>query len=227
MTTTSRRIALIAAAATLGTFSLGCGIVQNAVDTANTMGEFTDRLGKSSSLTYTAEYQVDGGTVTLFQQPPNFAVVHEDGRLIMTPDAMTVCDAGECQQAPTANNVPDELLGSVAGGAFVTPELALSLVAAAAIVPGSDVSTSEKEFAGQDALCADVTGIEDPTNTEEEIVQEFSVCVTDNGILASFSGATNTGEQASISLVSYSEEVDDSAFAPPADATVVDVTEIS
>ena len=102
MTTTSRRIALIAAAATLGTFSLGCGIVQNAVDTANTLGEFTDRLGKASSLTYTAEYRTDGGTVTLVQQPPNFAVLHGDGRLILTADAMTICDAGECQQAPTA-----------------------------------------------------------------------------------------------------------------------------
>lgn len=226
-TTNTRRILLIAAAATLGTFSLGCGIVQNAVDTANTLSEFTDRLGKSASLTYTAEYGTDGGTVTLVQQPPNFAVIHEDSRMVLTAEAMTVCDAGECQVAPVATSVPDDLLGSVAGGAFVTPELALGLVAAAAIVPGSDVSTSEKEIAGQDVLCADVTGIQDPTNPDAELVQEFSVCVTDSGILASFSGATNTGEQASISLVRYSEDVDASAFAPPAGATVVDVSEVS
>jgi hypothetical protein len=224
---TATSLATVAAAAALGGLSLGCGIVQNAVDTANTLGEFSDRLGKASSLTYTAEYRTDGGSVTLVQQPPSTAILHGDQRLILTADTMTICDAGECQQAASAAALADaDLVGGVAGGGFLTPELALGLVAAAAVVPGSDVSTSEREFAGQDALCADVTGIEDPTGTEEEIVQEFSVCVTEDGVLASFSGATNTGERASISLVGYSEEVDGAAFEPPAGATVVDVTAV-
>jgi hypothetical protein len=223
---TAARIATVTAAVALGGFSLGCGIVQNAVDTANTLGEFSDRLGKAATLTYTAEYQTDGGTVTLAQQPPNTAVMSGEQKLIFTAEAMTICDAGECQQAPSAASVADaDLMGNVAGG-FLTPELALGLVAAAAIVPGSDVSTSEKEIAGQEALCADVTGIEEPTGADGEIVQEFSVCVTGSGVLASFSGATNTGEQASVELVAFSDEVDPAAFEPPAGATVVDVTAI-
>ena len=135
---------------------------------------------------------------------------------------MTICDAGECQQAPSAAAVSGtadaNLVASVAGAGFLTPELALGLVAAAAIVPGSDVSTSEKEIGGVDSLCADVTGIKDPTGADEEMVQEFSVCVTEDGVLASFSGATNTGEQASIEMVAFSDTVDPAAFEPPAGA---------
>jgi hypothetical protein len=234
MTTNSRRaaarIATVAAAAVLGGFSLGCGIIQNAVDTANTLSEFSDRLGKAAALTYTAEYKTDGGTVTLAQEPPNTAVINGEQKLIFTAEAMTICDAGKCQQAPSAAAVSGtadaNLVASVAGAGFLTPELALGLVAAAAIVPGSDVSTSEKEIGGVDSLCADVTGIKDPTGADDEMVQEFSVCVTDNGVLASFSGATNTGEQASIELVAFSDTVDPAAFEPPAGASVVDVTAI-
>ena len=51
------------------------------------------------------------------------------------------------------------------------------------------------------------------------MVQEFSVCVTEDGVLASFSGATNTGEQASIEMVAFSDTVDPAAFEPPAGAS--------
>jgi hypothetical protein len=225
---TAVRIATVAAAAVIGGFSLGCGIVQNAVDTANTLSEFSDRLGKAAELTYTAEYQTQDATVTLVQSPPNSAVINGDQRLIMTADVMLICDAGECQQAPSAaaaSGVADaNLIAGVAGAGFLTPELALGLVAAAAMVPGTDVSTSDREIAGQDSLCADVTGIEDPQGGQGEMLQAFSVCVTEHGVLSAFSGESNTGEHASIELVGYSDEVDAAAFAPPAGATVVDVT---
>ena len=228
---TATRAATVAAAAALGATMLGCGMIQNAVDTANTLGEFSDRLGKASSLTYTAEYTTEDGTVTLVQQPPNSAVVNGDSRLIFTADAMTMCDKKECQQAPNtaaASGAADaNLVAGVAGAGFLTPELALGLVAAAAIVPGTDVSTSDRKIAGQDSLCADVTGIEDPSGAQPGDMKNFSVCVTDDGVMASFVGETNAGDKASIELTKFSTEVDKNAFQPPKGAKIIDVTSLT
>ncbi|MEV0716498.1 hypothetical protein [Asanoa sp. NPDC050611] len=228
---TTARVATVAAAVVLGGLTLGCGLVQNAVDTAQTLGEFSDRLGRSAELTYTAEYRTDDATVTFVQRPPNSAVLGADGRLIFSPTAMIMCDKRECQRAPHAGAVagPDaDLVAAVGGAGFLTPELALGLVAAAAIVPGTDVSTSEREIAGQDSLCADVDGIEDPqTGAQPGDMKSFSVCVTDSGLLASFSGETHGGERTAIELVSYSDKVDPAAFAPLKGAKVVDVTDLA
>ncbi|MFD0743227.1 hypothetical protein ACFQ1L_16605 [Phytohabitans flavus] len=229
---TTARVATVAAAVVLGGFTLGCGFVQNAVDTAQTLGEFSDRLGKSAELTYTAEYKTNDASVTFVQQPPNSAVLSTDSRLIFTPKAMIMCDKGECQQAPNTAAVagPDDanLVAAVGGAGFLTPELALGLVAAAAIVPGTDVSTSEREIAGQNSLCADVDGIEDPqAGAQSGDMKSFSVCVTDTGLLSSFSGETHGGEKTAIEMVSYSDQVDPAAFAPPKGAKVVEVTDLT
>jgi hypothetical protein len=229
---TTVRVATGVAAVVLGGFTLGCGLVQNAVDTAQTLGDFSDRLGKSAGLTYTATYKTDGTTVTFVQQPPNSAVLRADSRLIFTPKAMIMCDKGECQRAPNTGAVagPDDanLVAAVGGTGFLTPELALGLVAAAAMVPGTDVSTSEREIAGQNSLCADVDGIEDPqAGAQPDDMRSFSVCVTDTGLLSSFSGETHGGEKTAIELVSYSGKVDPAAFAPPKGAKVVNVADLA
>ncbi|SNT63428.1 hypothetical protein SAMN05421812_11594 [Asanoa hainanensis] len=229
---TTVRVATVTAAVVLGGFTLGCGLVQNAVDTANTLGEFSDRLGRSAELTYTATYQTDDATVTFVQQPPNSAVLSANSRLISTPTAMIMCDRSECQQAPNtaavAGPADANLVSAVGGAGFLTPELALGLVAAAAIVPGTDVSTSEREIAGQDSLCADVDGIEDPeAGAQPGDMKSFSVCVTETGLLSSFSGETHSGDRTRIELVSYSDKVDPAAFAPPKGAKVVDVTDLA
>jgi len=224
---TATRAVTVATAVALGATMLGCGMIQNAVDTANALSEFSDRLGKASSLTYTAEYAYEGETVTLVQQPPKAAVLTGDGRLITTPEAMIMCDGTECQSAPSAGTTDPSLVAGVAGPGFLTPELALGLVAAAAIVPGTDVSTSEREIAGQDALCADVTGIEDPSGAAPGDMRNFTVCVTGDGVLASFVGETQAGEKASIELTSFSTKVDKNAFQPPKGANVVDVTALT
>ena len=236
------RLAVLPAAVVLGAASLGCGLIQNVVDTANTLSEFSDRLGRSAELTYTAEYKVaEGPNVTLVQQPPNAALFAGKERMIFTADSMTVCDAKECQRAPLAAGAgiaaaDAGLIAGVAGPGFVTPELALGLVAAAALVPGTDVDTSEREFAGQDALCADVTGVADGMAQLEEdaddeatptdAIQDFSVCVTEDGVLAAFTGTTSAGEKAAIELIDFDDSANEAAFATPKDVEVVDVSQL-
>ena len=239
---TAARIVTISAAALLGVGTLGCGYIQNAIDTANTLSDFSDRLGKAAQLTYTADYafSVDGGEpsetkVTLVQQPPNTAMISGDSRMIFTADYMTMCDkvngAVECQRAPNPGGAAladTGLVSGVAGPGFVTPELALGLVAAAALLPGTDVSSSDKEIAGQKALCADVTGIEAPPNDgpNQEMLRDFSVCVTEAGVLASFTGTSNVGDKVAVVLTKFSDKANPKAFTPPAGANVVDVTAI-
>ncbi|WP_326559917.1 hypothetical protein [Micromonospora sp. NBC_01796] len=233
MTSSRGRVAgLLLSLTAVAALGAGCGVistVQNAVDTAGALSEFADRLGKAAALTYTAEYTIVGAeqaSVTLAQQPPRSVLVNGDGRLITTPDSMIICDGGECQRTPNnASTGPDAaMVAGVAGPAFITPELALGMVAAAAIVPNTDVDTSERTIAGQDSLCADVTGIKDPQGGTDELLQDFSVCVTDSGVLASFTGTSNTGTHASIELVKFADSVDERLFAPPANATLTDLT---
>ena len=101
-----------------------------------------------------------------------------------------------CQKTtPQTASTDAGLVAGVAGPGFVTPELALGLIAAAAFVPDAEVSQSEKTIAGESALCATVTGLEAAASPgDADAPKDFSVCVTDAGILASFSGTSTSGE---------------------------------
>lgn len=221
--------------------SLGCGLIsqaKNLVQSAKILGDFADRLGKSEQLTYTAEYQVTSGDkekVTLVQQPPNVAYLGKDGsRVILTQEFLFLCspENGQmsCQksanQTGTTSSAADAgAISTVAGQGFVTPEIAIALVAAAALVPGAKVAESTKTIAGEKSLCADVTGLESAASpSDSEALQNFSVCVTESGVLASFNGALTSGEKGGVELIKFSDDVDPSAFEPPAGAEIVDLT---
>jgi hypothetical protein len=237
MTPRTSRVLVVAAATLLAATSLGCGLISKAKDIANTaqvLGEFSDRLGKSATLTYTAEYRVtDGDNVTLVQEPPNAAFFGKSGSFIFTREFMYVCGTEKgktsCQRTP--NNAQDVgaadagVVAGITGPGFVTPELALGLIAAAAFVPGAKVETSDRTIAGEKSLCAKASGLEAAaTPGDEDAPKDFTVCVTEQGILASFSGTTAKNEKAEIEMVKYSTTADATRLAPPAGAEIVDVT---
>jgi len=237
MTPRTSRVLVATLASILGVTSLGCGLVdqaKNLVDTAQVLSDFADRLGKSANLTYTAEYRVTGGdSVKLVQHPPNSAFVGKSGSFIFTKDYMYVCGTEKrvttCQR--TVNNAQNVggadagVVAGVTGPGFVTPEIALGLIAAAAFVPGAEVATSERTIGGEKSLCANATNLEAAsTPGDKDAPKDFSVCVTETGILASFSGTTAGGEKAEIELVRYAATADPKALAPPDGAKIVDVT---
>jgi hypothetical protein len=234
MTKRTGAIASTAAAVTAAATMLGCGIVQDAthvVDTAAVLGEFADRLGNASKLTYTAEYSVTGGaSVTLAQEPPNASFATGDGRFIFTPEHMIICAEGTCHRAPNQAGEMDTATAGFAapitGAGFITPEVALGLVAAAAFVPGAKVASTERTIAGQDSLCANVTGMEAATTPGEDALRDFSVCVTADGVLASFTGTPQGGQQSAIELSSYRAAADPKAFTIPTGAKVIDVASL-
>jgi hypothetical protein len=243
MTPRISRVLVVCLATTLAATTLGCGLISKAQDivgAASVLGDFADRLGKAAKLTYTAEYQVNGSnnensTVTLVQQPPNAAFLGKDGgRFISTAEAMYFCDTEKgvstCQKTPNnaaAAQADPTLVAGVTGPGFITPEIALGLIAAAAFVPGAKVDQSEKTIAGEKSLCANATGLEKAASPgDKSAPKDFSVCITEAGVLASFSGTSTDGQAAKIELTKYSATADPTAFNPPPGAKIVDVTQI-
>jgi hypothetical protein len=241
MTPRTTRVLVTCLATTLATATLGCGLIgkaQDIVGTAQVLTDFADRLGKASTLTYTAEYTVAGGeTVTLVQQPPNSAFLGRNGaRFIFTTDARYFCGAEKgiitCQRSPNNSaqvSASDaSYVAGVAGPGFITPEVALGLIAAAAFVPGASVAKSEQTIAGEKSLCATASNLDKAASPgDQDAPRDFSVCVTETGVLASFSGTSSQGEKSSIELTKYSTTVDTTAFAPPPGAKIVEVTTIA
>ncbi|GAA1746326.1 hypothetical protein GCM10009681_16830 [Luedemannella helvata] len=227
---------MVAGAATL-VVALGCGVINQAkdlVDNVATLGDFADRLGKAQNLTYTAKYDLAGqgedvAHLTMAQQPPNTVFLGKEGRYLSLADATYVCDVKDggttCTRSPsTATAGADgSALAGAAGGTFVSPELALGLVLAASVVPGVTVSKSEKTIAEQDVLCANVTGLEAAADAgTTDGLRDFSVCITDNGVLASFAGTLQNGEAAKVEMTSYSTKADPKLFELPKGARIVD-----
>jgi hypothetical protein len=230
---------VVGLATTVAVASMGCSMLdqaKNLVDNAQVLSDFADRLGKAQTLTFTAEYTVEGGEkITIVQQPPNTAVIADDGRYIFTADVTYLCSTEQavltCQKSPNDSSTmsPDEngLAAGIGGPGFVTPELALGMILAASLVPGAKVEQSDKTVAGQSSKCVAATDLEAAAQEgDTEIPKAFTVCITDKGILASFTATSTTAEYKAIELTSYSDTADAAAFAPPADAKIVDVTTI-
>ncbi|GAA4593514.1 hypothetical protein GCM10023194_57950 [Planotetraspora phitsanulokensis] len=224
-----RAVSLAVTGGVLGASLMGCGVigqVSNVVDSASTLSTFADRLGKSADLTFTATYKsTDGGTVTLVQEPPNSAFIGPDGRYVFTPDHMLFCEKNTCTSAPSAGTGDAGAMTAATGPGFVTPELALGFVTAAAVIPGADIESEEREIAGQNSLCATATGLEAVASPGDgDAPRDFSVCVTETGVLASFTGTLASGEKASIELVSFKDEADAKAFEAPEGAEIAEAT---
>ena len=224
---TSTRLAVLAVTAVVGASTVGCGVVGqvgNVIGAAGTLSDFADRLGKSSQLTYTAVYEVSGGgEVTMVQQPPSSAFVGPQGRYVFTPEHMLLCEGDTCTRTANAAGAAPGIPSAVVGPGFVTPELALGLIGAAALVPGAHVTSGEKEIAGQKTLCAHATGLEAAASPgETDAPRDFSVCVTESGVLASFQGTQTNGEKAGVTLVRFSAKADPAAFEVPAGVEVRD-----
>jgi hypothetical protein len=239
MATRTSRVLVAILATTLAVTGTGCALIGKAHDVlgaAKILGDFADRLQNGEKLTYTATYNVDGGEqVTLAQQPPNTAYIGKNGRFIYTATAMYFCDTEQgvltCQKStPTGTGLDTSdsgLVAGAAGDAFVSPALALGLIAAAVVVPGAKVSESNKTIADQKSLCATASNLDAAaTPGDTEAPRDFTVCVTEGGALASFTGHDTTGKKLGMEMTSYSTKVDAASFQPPPGAKIENVDQI-
>ena len=222
-------------AATLILGSLvGCGLLGAAKKLASNavlLGNLSEKLTAAEKLTYKAVYKAsDGTTDTIEQAPPKVAYLSSDSDWIFTGDTIYSCDteSGSLSCTKTVDtdtaDPDDAALAGLGAGGFFTGGLGIALLAAALIVPQTNVKTSNKTIAGLGGTCVDVTGIQQDTDDSDGDIVAFSMCVADNGIVTDFEGTDSTGKKTGITLQKYSTSVDSSAFQPPAGATITDLS---
>lgn len=233
----SRRTAVLTAVVLGAVTVLGCGVgsAKTVAPTALVLGGLADRLGEGRRLAHTATYDVTGGEpVTLVRRPPRAAFLTGRGRFVFTADRLISCTADTCRRAPNRTPGPNSaalgqdsaapaLVAEVTGRGFATPEEVLALVAAAALVPGARAQLSSGTIAGQDAQCAAVSGLDSASATGQPALGDFALCVTTEGVLASFRGTLGDGRHAEIKLARLDRTTDEAAFGVPAGARVLDV----
>jgi hypothetical protein len=238
--TRARTIGFTAAAAVVLATGLGCGVLSaanDAVHNISAISDLADKINNSGAATYQADYRLeDGSTVTVAQQPPNSADIGTKTRYLATADAFFLCeqDNGKwtCEKTPSTGSADPQsaaMAAGLTGNGFISAPMAVAVLTAAAIVPHAKVDMSTQNIAGQRSTCATVSNLEqaqrDPTQTPK--VSDFTVCVTDQGILARFSGTATDGKKAKVELTKYSPAVDPNLFRPPAGATIKDTTELT
>jgi hypothetical protein len=225
------RVLTYVTAATLILGSLvGCGLLSAAKKLANNavlLGNLSEKITNAEKLTYQAVYKAtDGTTDTIEQAPPKVAYLSSDSDWIFTGDTIYACDtesgALTCTKTvETSTDDPDASLAGLGAGGFFTGALGITLLAAALIVPQTNVKTSNKTIAGLSGTCVDVTGVDQNANDDD--IVGFSLCVADNGIVTDFEGTYQSGKKDGITLQKYSTSVDSGAFAPPAGAKITDL----
>ena len=233
------RVALVIAAAVVSAGTLGCGVVskaKQAVENVSAISDLADKLGKSDQLTYTGTYKMDdGSTATVVQEPPKAAFLGKSGRFILTQDALLLCSGTggnvACQRSPNQNKVAASAdqaayVSAVAGGGFISAPMAVAVMTAAAVVPGTKIDKSEKKVAGVNSTCLHVTGIPADKDPNAVTAKEFTVCVGDNGVLTTFTGVGTDNKKIGVELTRFAGKVDEKAFVPPAGAKIVDVQDI-
>jgi hypothetical protein len=183
------------------------------------VSDLAARLDRSGSLTYTAVYGMPGGArATIVQSPPRAAYTYPGGALIFTPDSVASCDTTTCTLTPPVSpgaDPPSALVNAVSVRGMIAPPMVMSLLTTAALDGDALVTTHDTTLAGQTATCVRISGATDGP------APDYEVCVTTDGVLASFSG-TVAGARIDIHLDRYDTTVAPEAFALPAGAKVVD-----
>ncbi|HEX8344211.1 MAG TPA: hypothetical protein VF657_05640 [Actinoplanes sp.] len=182
------------------------------------------QLSRSTSLTYSATYQLAGGataTVVQAQQPARSALLYPGGRVTVTADATTECrTAGKgltCTMMPpaSAGPAPATLFTDAGRHGMVNPTAVLNLLNAAALDTDASVAQHDTTIAGRHATCVKVGDATDAP------ASRFQACITDEGVLGSFTGVVD-GEDVDVAMTAFESTVDGAVFDPPPTATVID-----
>lgn len=213
-------LAGLSAAAVL-TGPAGCGDLDQAsaagISRDDLVSELAGQLGQAATLSYAASYQLAGGgdgRIVQGQRPSRVAYSYPDGRLIITGAATTRCkgadDALKCTET-----TPSPSADTKDTGGMVSPDVVLGMLNTAALDSGVTAAQHDTTIAGHHATCLDLDGV------QGTLASKFSVCVTGEGVLGSFT-ATLNGVAADMALTDYSDKVEESDFLVPSSAVVVD-----
>ncbi|MDG4763826.1 hypothetical protein O7632_06840 [Solwaraspora sp. WMMD406] len=221
---------LLTAATAASTLSLaaGCDTLADAgqsIQPADLVNDLAARLAGASALTYSAEYQLAGGasaSIIQAQDPQRTAYVYPGGKVIVTTEATTECEATDTRPvctvtdppAPSARPDPATLTEVNAGG-LITPPVVIALLDATALDPTAVVAQNDTTIAGRHATCVQVSQVRNAA------ASRFDACVTTEGALGSFTGVVD-GQAVEIAISRYRDTVDETAFDLPPGARSID-----
>jgi len=220
-----RTLGLAAAVLLLG----GCGDFDDAASAQGIAGndlvsELAAQLTVSETLTYLAGYRLAGGAtakVAQDQKPARAAYDYPGGRVLVSTEAVTMCEG---TRKPTCTlTAPPEAGGAPPATVFadaeqtgmVAPATVLALLNAAALSPDIRVTPRDTTIAGHHATCVDLNGVDD------ERSRAFATCVTNDGVLGSFTG-TLDGKPMDVAMTQFSSRIAADLFQTPVGATTVD-----
>ncbi|BCJ52209.1 hypothetical protein Asp14428_36840 [Actinoplanes sp. NBRC 14428] len=216
--------ALILLAATAGCSDpvdgSGAGLSRN-----DLVADLAAQLAGATDLTYEATYQLTGGataTIAQAQKPARRAYVYPGGQVLVTNDATTECRTtakpATCTMTapatPTSPPPPSVFRGADASG-MITPATVLTLLNKAILDPDLEVDQHDTTIAGRHATCVDLTGVDGAA------ARDFATCITNEGVLGSFTGVLGQG-RIEVAMTHYAESVPDDRFRTPKAAKLID-----
>jgi len=204
----------------------GCDNIENpavaqGVSRNDLIAGLAAQLEGSASLTYTAAYQLAGGTtgsIAQSQSPTRTAYRYPTGVVLVTDDATTTCTKKSCTMtAPpvSAASPPAAVLADAQRAGLVAGSTVFALLTAAALDTDMTVDQHDTTIAGRHATCVDLSDVDDAAT------REFSTCITNDGVLGSFTGTLN-GKALDLAMTNYADRAADDAFDLPRGAKLTD-----
>ena len=206
----------------------GCGDFEQAaaaqgIARNDLVTELATQLSGSATRTYAAGYRLPGGgraEVVQAQDPPRTSFAYPGGRLLVRDDTVTQCR--EAAEPTCTVTTPPRGGGALPATAYagpqrtglVAPATVLALLNAAALDAAVTVTSRDTTIAGHHATCVDLDGVND------ERSREFRTCVTNDGVLGSFTG-TLDGRAVDMTMTEFSSRAPAGAFDLPPGARMV------
>lgn len=187
--------------------------------------ELAQQVDSASDQGYTAEYLLGGegqvATVARQAEPEEIAFLFPGGRYVMTTQfemSCTPAEATECVLQPATDPTLSPaagILSELGGEQFLSVQTVIGWLTEAGASSSANISSETRTIAGAHSTCVNVTG------AETARVTAFEACVTDSGLLGSFTGNVD-GEPRSVVLKSVSSTVDTELFAIPDEVAITD-----
>ncbi|GGQ65654.1 hypothetical protein [Couchioplanes azureus] len=189
------------------------------------VADLAAQLSGAAERTYEATYQLAGGgsaTIAQSQRPVRAAYVYPGGKVLVTADATTECRTGAkpatctmtAPATPTSPPPPTVFRGADTSG-MVTPVTVLGLLNKAAMDADAEVAQHDTTIAGRHATCVKLTGVDDAA------ARDFDTCITNEGVLGSFSGVLGQG-RVEVAMTHYTDRPSEAVFDLPKAAKMID-----
>jgi hypothetical protein len=206
----------------------GCGSIagaQRPVDQAQLMDGLADRVAQAQEHPYTAVYLLPGGvraTMARAQQPARVAYLYPAGELTISPTATAVCHLAGAGMTCTLTLTPSTgsdpgtaLVEELERNGLIAPSTVANLLTTAAVDHDAQITQHDTTIAARDATCIQARNVGSANDIS------FTVCVTDDGMVGSFTG-TIGGALIDIQLDHYLLTAADDVFGLPKGAQIVD-----